>query len=293
MLKIIPVTLVGSLNKLESYALLDEGSTVTLINLQIARKLGLAGPTVRLKIKGLNDHEMELNSEKVNLQISADNKEFKLENIHAINNLLLPEQTIHHKLVQIFKETHGLQIKSYDKAVPTILLGQDYWRLIVSRKIRSINKGAVAASRTLLGWVLHRDTGIKIEKQHEAVNRLHNIINKSIDYDETISMSVDHELQKLVKSYFQIDALGVSSLEKTNSLVDRANKIMRETTKRVDKGWETGLLWGRDEGISNPNSKQIATDRLKMLEKKFHRNPEYAYLYGRKMQRLIDSGYAK
>lgn len=44
LLKIIPIILKGPNSQIEIFALLDEGSTVSLIDSKIAEKLGLKGP---------------------------------------------------------------------------------------------------------------------------------------------------------------------------------------------------------------------------------------------------------
>lgn len=114
MLKIVPVTLIGPLNKINTFALLDEGSTVTLLKLQTARDIGLSEPIVRHTIKGLRNHEIDVASEKVNLQIAGEFGKFNLKNINTVNHLSLPSQSVEPNLVKKFNQLHSLSLRSYN-----------------------------------------------------------------------------------------------------------------------------------------------------------------------------------
>lgn len=72
---------------------------------------------------------------------------------------------------------------------------------------------------------------------------------------------------------------------------ERANRTLRETTRKVGQHWETGLLWKWDEKTV-PDSKFTALSRLKNLERKMDRDSAYASLYCMEMERLISNGYA-
>ncbi|XP_058789847.1 uncharacterized protein LOC131663444 [Phymastichus coffea] len=66
---------------------------------------------------------------------------------------------------------------------------------------------------------------------------------------------------------------------------------LEATTRKTAKGWETGLLW--KEGLMPQlNSRATALKRLYSFEKKLDRNPEFAALYYREMNRLFENGYA-
>ncbi|GBP11447.1 hypothetical protein EVAR_92946_1 [Eumeta japonica] len=83
-------------------------------------------------------------------------------NALVIDKLQLAPQTIDLDTVRQYSHLHELEDElSYEKARPTILIGQDNWHLIVSREVVQKNRDQPAASYTKLGWVLHgRENGI-------------------------------------------------------------------------------------------------------------------------------------
>ena len=53
MLKIIPVCLCGPQTKINTFAMLDEGSTITLIDREIAHSIGVNGVLFSVSLKGI------------------------------------------------------------------------------------------------------------------------------------------------------------------------------------------------------------------------------------------------
>lgn len=59
----------------------------------------------------------------------------------------------------------------------------------------------------------------------------------------------------------------------------------------MGNSWKTGLLWKNDR-TSALDRRAIARNRLMSLERKLDRDEEYAALYNKEMDHLIESGYA-
>jgi hypothetical protein len=57
--------------------------------------------------------------------------------------------------------------------------------------------------------------------------------------------------------------------------MERAKRIMKDTTKYDGKGYETGLLWKTDK-VSLPDSRPMAMPRLMCLEKQMGKDLELA-----------------
>lgn len=57
-LKIVPVTVHGPKDSVNTHALLDDGATVTLIAADLADKVGLHGKTVTMRASGAWDSEL-------------------------------------------------------------------------------------------------------------------------------------------------------------------------------------------------------------------------------------------
>ena len=69
-----------------------------------------------------------------------------------------------------------------------------------------------------------------------------------------VNLEKDSSLHHLVEVYFNIANMGVRSCPLIEGEDDiRAKKILIETTKRIGKRFETGLLWKNDD-VKLPNS---------------------------------------
>ncbi|KAH8321873.1 hypothetical protein KR067_007112, partial [Drosophila pandora] len=71
----------------------------------------------------------------------------------------------------------------------------------------------------------------------------------------------------------------------------RALRILEETTKRVGRRYETGLLW-RDDEVRLPESYNMALKRLVNIERKMRRDVDFARSYMELMDDYVKKGYA-
>ncbi|HBK83094.1 MAG TPA: hypothetical protein DDZ41_05775, partial [Flavobacterium sp.] len=99
LLKIIPIVLKGKFSEIKSYALLDEGSTVSLMDENLANQLGLDGPNIPLTLQWTNNKINEQRDSKVvSVDISGidkcGSKYYTLRRVKTVNNLALPSQTV-------------------------------------------------------------------------------------------------------------------------------------------------------------------------------------------------------
>lgn len=95
MLKTLPVILIGLKREIKTLALLDEGSTITLIENKLSEELGLKGINETLTIHGVGSiTASDYLSKRVELSIRNVNSdvEHNLINVRTINNLNLPKQ---------------------------------------------------------------------------------------------------------------------------------------------------------------------------------------------------------
>lgn len=166
--------------------------------------------------------------------------------------------------------------------------GQDYWELIVSREIRELTTIDLVLSRTLLGWVLHGRTSSKVNSK-----TVFTVCEADID-KETKRDHDRHDfvLENMIKSYFDLDSLGINTTFQNTKVDKYAFKILESSSRRLQAGWEIGLLWKKDIP-SIPASRTTALNRLFSLEKKLDKNPKYAELFYREMERLFQQGFVK
>ncbi|XP_072933031.1 uncharacterized protein [Epargyreus clarus] len=130
----------GPRGEIRTHALLDEGSTVTLIDEELASHLTSGGPNQPLNIRGINE-QRRIDSKAVKIQIKG---------LHEHEAYSVTARTV-----------KGLQL--HHQRVP-----QNLERYAHLRVLRAGKKNEPAASRTKLGWVLHGSVPRRFVYQDQA-----------------------------------------------------------------------------------------------------------------------------
>lgn len=282
----------GPSKSVKTYALLDDGSTITLINKRVAREIGVKGKHVRLALKGINDREaVYTQCEKVSFQIAGEFEKHQIQNAIAVADLCLPSQTLSREAVRHVARTESVFIQPYEKVKPEIVIGQDNWRLIASRETRAVRDSMLALTSTALGWAVHGGTRECSENSERAACAQGQWAVYGAGPRDAAAER-DTRCDRLIKEYFSLENLGVQGIVRPNAKHVRACNILESTTRRVDSVWETGLLWKEFSG-PDIDSRKLAMRRLLWLEKRLDRDEEYAEMYYKEMQRLTDCGYAR
>ncbi|XP_055614291.1 uncharacterized protein LOC129760657 [Uranotaenia lowii] len=282
--RMLPVLLIGPKAKVETYAFLDDGSSVTLLERAIADKIGAEGPSTSLCIQWTGGVNKTISDTKIlELQISGIDAEkcLPVSEVYTVDSLGLPEQNLDfNKLKNRFEHLDGIPVKSFKSAVPGILIGLSNAHLLTTFKKREGRVNEPIASKTRIGWSVYgRLPGGASQQPHRQMH-----ICGQPHHDD---------LHELVKGFFDIDSLGIALAPTVQSFDDeRAYRILRETTRRTTSGrFEVGLLW-RFDYIELPDSKPMAEKRLKCLETRLKKNPD---LYDKVRQQIKDyqlKGYA-
>lgn len=285
--KIIPVKLYGPKGEFDTYAFLDDGSSVTLLEESIAQDLGLKGTASPLCLKWTGKiTKTEESSHEVAVQISGKNRadKYQINNVRTVQSLDLPIQTI--KIDDISKKLPHLKelsIDDLDGAVPRILIGMNQWKLGFPLEAIESADNNLCATKTRLGWLIF-GTNLVSEPAQEVHQSLH------ICHRE----SSDENLHEMTKKFFSTEEFGVKIPNKPlESLEDaRSLEIMSNTTKQIGNRYETGLLWKFDN-FKLPESKKMAERRLQCLEQKMDKNPEFSEAYCKKIDEYVMKGYAR
>ena len=283
LLRILPVTLHGPSGDYHTYALLDEGSTVTLLTQSVADAVGAKGirDTLRLQWTS-NMSQSNENSQRVDLAISGvDGVKYSLNNVRTVENLALPMQSVDgRKLRNRWPHLADYDVPSIQSAQPTILLGQDNCHLIIARTVVEGAPNAPVLSETKLGWILHGN--VPFTKRVDAQFSFFTCCDSS-----------DTSLHELVKQSFTAENFGVKLPTKVllGKNEERAMNILRATTEFVGDRYEAGLLW-RDDFVSFPPSRSMAMKRLLSMEKKMDLDEEFAVQYCKKIDEYVEKGYA-
>ncbi|XP_055605994.1 uncharacterized protein LOC129754139 [Uranotaenia lowii] len=168
--RVIPVTLHGPSGSVETYAFLDEGSDLTLIENDIVEQLGLKGSLHPLCLRWTaNTIRTEKKSRIVNLEISdvGLKKRFTIVNARTVNCLNLPTQNFNAEHAAAQNEhLRGIPIRSYTNAKPSLLIGIDNLRLAVPLKVREGMESSITAVKTRLGWCVYGTSSHEANVSH-------------------------------------------------------------------------------------------------------------------------------
>jgi len=156
--RIAPIKIYYKTQQINTFAFLDEGSSVTLIEETIFQQLGVTGVTQPLCLKWTdNTTRVEETSKTATLRVfnTQNGAKFKLKDVRSVRSLNLPMQSANmEELAMKFPYLKGLPIASYANVRPTIVVGADIWNLAVPLRIREGAWRQPIAYKTRLGWTL-------------------------------------------------------------------------------------------------------------------------------------------
>ena len=275
--RILPVKLYHGSRCLQVYAFLDEGSSATLIDAKVLRKLEIDGIAAPLCLRWTNDvTRSEPDSVRASIQISATSSSHKfwLNDVQSVENLSLARQTIDMESLQRkFSFLAGLPIQSYVDVSPMLLIGTNNWKLAVPRKLREGKWDEPIATKCMLGW--------SIQGGRNTQSARLNIHRCSCDWEK---------LHEEVKNSFNLEP--VSSRSIISDEEQRSMRILDETCQRTGGKYEVGLLWKNDE-VAMPESYGNALKRANGLRQKMQREPALKATVDERIENLLSKGYAR
>ncbi|XP_062702438.1 uncharacterized protein LOC134285524 [Aedes albopictus] len=277
--QIIPVKLSNKDKVINTFAFLDPGSSLSLIDEAIADQLGLDGKSDPLCLTWTQNLSKETPSKRVNIQIQGKGKQYVMKGVRTIPDLQLPKQSLKIKHIKKrFEYLADLDIDGYHDAKPTILIGLEHPHLLMTTDRRHADENSPMAVRTKLGWL---------------------IFGKICREDDYFSMSIKEEkeaenLSKMLEDFCSLENFGVKIIEELPKSKDdeRTEKILNQTLNYKDGHYELGLLWKNDKS-SFPPSYNNALNRLKSLERSLMKNPELKDWANEKFRDFLEKGYAR
>ena len=154
--RIIPVQLFWKGKSVETFAFLDDGSSMTLVEQSVADRLGIDdGEPLPLCLTWTSNVNKQVpNSHRISLNISdpGQNEQYALNDTRIVANLQLPKQSLRYaEMARQYAHLRGLPISSYDSVSPGILIGSNNASLIATLKLREGGLGDPLAAKTRLG----------------------------------------------------------------------------------------------------------------------------------------------
>ncbi|XP_062708042.1 uncharacterized protein LOC115258210 isoform X2 [Aedes albopictus] len=284
--RIIPVTLYGENRRCNTLALVDEGSSTSLIDNEIAEFLQLNGPREPFEMRWTNGvSRTETHSRNVEMRITGidQRKEFELCVARTVTKLDLPAQQLDaDELIEEFRHLNGVEIQSYKLDTPKLLIGIDNMHLIAPVASRIGQKGQPVAVKCKLGWTIYGP-------RPNILSDVHFLGHHRCACDEC--SKADQDLNQMLRDNFQLEAVGVSPVRLESKDDCKAREILQRTTRRIGDRFETGLLW-KDGAPNFPKSYAMAYKRMKNLEARLDRNPSIREVLQKQIDEYVAKGYA-
>ncbi|XP_062704517.1 uncharacterized protein LOC134286848 [Aedes albopictus] len=285
----IPVILFGKTGTMQTFAFLDEGSELTLLDQELADILQLDGTERPLCLRWTGGTERcEPNSRAYNLQISGvkdGSKRFEINDVRTVKDLLLPQQSLDMaKLSEQFPHLRDLPIDSYRDIRPRILIGTKHAHLGLVLRNREGEFGQPIAVKSRLGWTVCGGSGTT-----RGAN-LHHYCFHICPCNNT----ADDDLHHAMKEYFSLDSLGVTKPNNPPLSIEdqRALSLLQLLTRRKEGRYESGLLWRYDD-IRLPDNRCMAMRRFQCLKKRMEKEPELQAILHAKIAEYTEKGYVR
>lgn len=297
--KIIPVRLHGPNQKIVStFALLDDGSAITLMNEEVAKELGLTGTRKTLTLQWTASIVREEDALLTSVGISAEKggRRYDLDNVYCVQDLDLPSQTVNPiELGERYSHLRRVPIPTMKDAKPMMLIGLDQASFLLGTRNRRGNDDQPTAIKTRLGWTVFGRAAKEpvvtsvFSARKPRMRNLHHSLAGTEERRQDLQA-----LHLMVKEFFTTENFGVSATASGTPNEDevRAIDIMERTLKFDGQRYEIGLLWRKDD-IQLPDSWQMSLNRLRGLERKLAKDPKLLAWMNAHMQSLLDKGYAR
>ncbi|XP_055622898.1 uncharacterized protein LOC129766398 [Toxorhynchites rutilus septentrionalis] len=284
----IPVTLYNKGTRINTFAFLDCGSSLTLLEEGLASELQLRGEKHPLCLRWTADTcRYEDSAMRVSLEISGTRNgktKHRLTDVYTVRDLNLPPQSLSfEELCTKHDYLQGIPVDSYSNIQPRILIGMNNIRVVNPLESREGTEHEPIAAKTRLGWMVYGmcPAGSPSNAPH-SFHMCHH------------SLEDDAELNSAVKAHFAFENLGISKPEKLllSTEDERSSKMMRSVTKFENGRWQTGLLWKFDD-IRLPDSRPMALRRHTCLMKRMERDLSLAATLRAKMDEYSEKGYVR
>ena len=269
-LRTVPVILKNGNKSVRINALMDDGSTRSYINEDVAECLGLEGEPVSLCVRLLNDTTANLRSRsvQVNLEscdghmrktITAQTTKRVTGNMRAINWALEKKRWPH---------LNGINFPSLGRRpIIDMLIGLDLSDLHCSLKEVKGNPGEPIARLTPLGWT--------------SIGPFHGNSGSEVNH-MSFFVSEESQLDSLIKQMWDIEEHQSCALICPQD--KEAEQTVLATLKQTSDGYMVGLPW-KSVAPSLENNYSMALTRLENTERKLAKQREIATAY----QGVIDS----
>ena len=249
LLQVVPVTLYGPCSQLNVHALLDSGSTCSLIRGDVADQLNLDGPTTSLDLFGIQVTS-HLKTKQVLFNIgpvNEDSTRYPVENALVAEKLnVLPALVNIVKVQSQWKHLAHTDLQDVNRAEIKAIPGSDVTEIIIPREVLEGPRGSPFGIKTKLRWTV-TGTLPTYSRDSESVCFIH-------------VASPEKELNELVKTWWRTKSFGwkYDGAERQSKEDKLILKSPEKTTCKVDGRYQS---WATLEGFKYQFAEQQSRSR--------------------------------
>ena len=283
-LRTVPVVLNNGERKLVVNALLDDASTKSYINSDVAAQLGLHGTSQRVTVNVLNgqvdtfdtmpvEFGIESLDGKTNMKVAAFTADRVTGNMKVID---------WNNSANKWDHLRGINFPYIGpRPIVDILIGIDCADLHYSIQDIRGNSGEPVARLTPLGWTCIGHPITKQETTHQT-----NFIHTYFVRDE------DDELNKTLRKFWETEEVPSVAVKHLKTEDQEALKTVETSMKFKDGRYEIGIPWKRDKQLL-PDNYYAALKRLENTERRLLKDPEIRKSYSGVIDKYVEKGYIK
>ena len=284
-LSIVPVKVKarGKGKLVETYALLDTGSTATFCSASLLRELGEEGRRCQMSVATIDGVKEDCKSSVTSLEVLDLDEDVLVElpNVFSVQQLNISKDAIaRQEDVDRLAYLQGVQLpRAIDNGEISLLIGVDVPEALQPVEIRKSRNGGPFAVKTRFGWTLN--------------GPLNRSSRGKYCFFMNATSSSDEFLSNQLKNYFNQDFNeSLADDGKMMSVQDkRALKIFEESAHLVNGHYQIAILWKQGQPCM-PNNRRLAEQRLGHLKRRLILDPALKQRYANFIDDLLDKGYA-
>lgn len=286
-LRTVPVILKNGDRSLTLNALLDDASTKTYINADVAADLGLKGKTEKVTVNVYNGQVETFETRPVNVELKSvsGNVSVKVSAYTAnrvTGNMTVVDWNKYRAQWPHLKNVNFQQ--SATRPIVDILIGLDCADLHYALEEIRGRPGEPVARHTPLGWTC-------IGKPEPSYK---NVLQTNFAYTYFVKdVSEIEQLNQNLKKFWEIESVS-TSLETPIFRIEEQlalNKVKQSFTYEQQM-YRVGIPWKCNDPVL-PNNYKMALQRLENTEKRLKRSTDLGKAYNDCIKRYVEKGYVR
>ena len=286
-LRTVAVVLKHGKKQMVVNALLDDGSTKTYLNSDVAAELGLQGETRQVTVSVLNNQSdtfetmpvefgLESLDGRVDTKISAFTANKITGNLRVVNWQRQKDKWSHLKDIKFPRVG--------PKPIIDILIGIDYADLHFSCQDIRGGAGEPVARLTPLGWTCIGNP--------ECDSRTYQSRLVHTYFIKPVQKSSQEDTNEMLRRFWEIEKVPNKEECQMSMEEKTAMKLLEESLVYKEGRYKVCLPW-KDTPTKLPSNHQMALNRLKNTEKRLMKDPAIASSYSEVIHQYKEKGYIR